>query len=194
MSQYFYTVLYLSFAENVIIAIAWPVVVLTVLLVFRSQLEELTARLKRVSLAGNEVDFSDDLIRFAKDVDKAGIEAPASSIKELRNTDIQLAILRTYSEIEEIIGSWFERGESNRFATQASGRAIKPVSTRARIRFLNRHEVFDDETSILIERLNDLRNHAAHSTNFHVHSAEAFDFLKASQGLKSKIKLQLSKT
>lgn len=151
-----------QFAAAVIESVAWPVVVLVIVLLalanFRTQIRGLFARMKSVKGAGVEATFGEEL-NDVRDVAEALVEeahAPETT-SEFANDDPLGIIIRAWIELESTIEQLY---------LGVSGREEGGKSTRIRLKHLLDNGAIPPAVFHTVSRLYDLRNQVMHGRHF----------------------------
>ncbi|MER9190241.1 hypothetical protein [Mesorhizobium australicum] len=163
---------YLTLLVNLIGAIAWPVALVVVMLVFRKQLVKLAGRVRAVSgPAGISATFADELEKAREAVEQTSpsarqLERPALEISdpylELAKAYPEAAIMNSYKELEAFLAD----------AMGANSRVVSPTILMTVL--YNKQEI-PSELFDLFQRVRNARNLAVHSSA-RLTTGEAIEF------------------
>lgn len=184
----------LTFIAEIVKALAWPAMVLTLVFLLRKPIADLIPLLTRLKYKDLELEFGR---RLAEVTAEAGEElppphplAPLEAAEE--QTLLELAKVSPRSAVTE---AWRQVEVAAVEAARRNDISLSPsdATSPARVlRALERHRVIDAGKLDLIHNLRELRNQAVHSPDFAVTSAAALEyaqlarrvveFLKAARG------------
>jgi hypothetical protein len=157
-----------SFSDNtsaiaeIIDAIAWPVVLLIVVLIFRKAIELLISRLKKGKFAGSEVEFESLL-------EEAERDAPAIPLESRQALDPDVVALAENQPRSAVITAWLEIEHLIDELLIARGTPSDGPHRRSpllSIRAIEKLEAVPPEYIPLLQHLRGLRNEASHSREF----------------------------
>ncbi len=188
----------LQFASSVIGSIAWPIVVLTFLVLFRANIRKLIDRLRKASIAGNSIDLSLDdgdarmevleaiappnQAEKAADSGMAFDEMPPALTPEGKKRDEELADLESEllepAEVVERIWRLVEQAvrEAARRKGMSAAEINKPVFVLGK--HMKGQELFTSQLMGMLAELRKVRNLAAHGEEV-THEASRRYFLLA---------------
>ncbi len=157
----------LTFIIELIQILIWPVTVLVIFLLLRSQIEQLFPSLQRFSYGGLELDFS-------RQVQELSLRARQSLPAPAANSDLQaerqhLIDLAAVSPRAAVLEGWLQ---VERAALDAAKRhSLNLPSREARSplllgQALEDASIISDNTTAIYHRLRNLRNIAAHANQF----------------------------
>lgn len=139
---------------DVLKVIAWPLVILVIVVVFRTEITSVLSRITKLSGLG----FSAELARSAREIaeqleDVEGREDlnEGDLAEEFQIIDPSMAVLRAWIGLEQVAADW----------SAALGRRRETPVQLAR--FLVQHELLSADTLEPIRRLQVLRNEIVHS-------------------------------
>jgi hypothetical protein len=172
---------WLQFTAVIIGHVAWPFVVIVLLIVLRKRLGALADRLQEFSFGGAKITLEKNLQQGAAIIEQIPVAAGAepSAIEErdrgpLQNLAMQSpegAIIMAYIEIERRL-----RDISKKLGKQY-------VNFRATVQELIKRGVLDSEASALFQLLNRGRNSAAHGENRQLTTADAYEYIRQAEFL-----------
>ncbi len=168
----------LTFVAEIVKALAWPVTVLIILVVLRDPLRQLIPLLQRLRYGGVELDFGQRVQELAAE---ARQQLPASAatgpeIKPLRDRLDQLAQLSPRATVLE---AWLELENAAIEATKRHGLNLTSREQRSPILLgdaLERAGILDESKQEIYYRLRNLRNAAAHASDFAFDSSSAVEY------------------
>lgn len=157
-----------TFIVEIVKALAWPVTVLIILFVLRKPIEKLLTLVQRLRYGGIELDFGIQVQELAV---RLTSELPAEDglTAGQRERLKQLNQLADYSPRAAVLEGWLLLEEA---AIEASKRRNLKVSSRElRSPILLGHAleqagIFDEDKLEIFHRLRNLRNAAAHASEF----------------------------
>ena len=183
---------WLQFFSSVMGAVAWPLALVGIALLFRTELRKLLARIREVSgPGGTGAKFVDELegAREAAgsfslpsatgqiNVDE-GVESPTNQQHDRRFFELvenypEAAILYTYQELEKLIEQYWRR-----YWVAGKTRMRTPIA------FLGSIEQVSKDTIELYKRIQKTRNAAVHANAEIITPGEAIEFKELSEKLK----------
>ena len=189
---------FLEFLSSIIGSLAWPGVVITIIIMFRENIAHAIELLEKLKYKDLEMDFGRAVKQLevkAKEIDiqipkeREKIPPDTDSIKILDNAE-QLAktfqnpaIGMAWNAIELEIGLIIKRlNLDNDLRTHDS--SVK------KLELLSEKGVISDDTQHLLKRMRNLRNFATHfkGTSPDISTDEAIDYIKLARGIIIKLK------
>ncbi|HEX7973170.1 MAG TPA: hypothetical protein VF498_02080 [Anaerolineales bacterium] len=169
---------WLTFAAEVIKALAWPVTVAVILYFLRGPLFQLVPMLQRFRFMEFELDFGQQVQELANDLQK---EIPPLPERESNRELLQehFAKLAPLSPRAVVLEAWLQLEEA---AIQAGKRRdLKLTSRELRSPILLGHYlaqagILDDSKQEIYHRLRNLRNAAAHASDFSFDPKSAIEY------------------
>lgn len=174
----------LEFIATLVKALAWPVVVLVAVVLFRDKLADLlTGSMKRLKVGPIEAEWDRTLSEAQVELEQPGVPSlddPAvpvdtrRDLAQLANLAPAAAVMEGYANIERALRQLLEDAEDERaLRTGASGLARLAV----------KQGLLNEETARAIEGLGVLRNLAAHGQAGEVTVERAVDYLALVDGV-----------
>lgn len=169
---------YLSLLVTLIGAIAWPVALVVIVLVFRKQLVKLVARMRAVSgPAGISATFADELEKAREAAEQSPVE-PRRESEPLEADDPFLKLAEVYPEAA--VMEAYKEVES--FLANAMGDNGSLVSPTMIMTVLSNVKVIPYDTLELFQRIRNARNLAVHSSG-RLTTGEAIEFREVARSL-----------
>ena len=168
----------LTFIAEIVKALAWPAMVLALVLLLRKPIADLIPLLTRLKYKDLELEFGR---RLAEVTAEAGEELPPphppapleaaeeQALVELAKVSPRSAVTEAWRQVEVAA---VEAARRNDISLSPSD-ATSPARV---LRALERHRVIDAGKLGLIHNLRELRNQAVHSPDFAVTSAAALEY------------------
>jgi hypothetical protein len=168
----------LTFIAEIVKAIAWPTVVLIIFLVFRRPLRDLIPLLEQLRYKDIELNFGRRVKELSREAQK---ELPTSTavealVEPLREKLKQLA---TLSPRAVVLESWLEVEEAAVEAIKKHGISLKSQELKSPITLeaaLAKAGILDENKRQIFRQLRNLRNAAAHASEFTVDADSAIDY------------------
>lgn len=159
---------WLTFIAHVIASVAWPITVIAIVLVLRQPLLNLFPLLQRLRFQGLELDFSQRVQALA--IEARGQLPPLRGVLDgeeyLRGHWIELAHLSPRAVVLE---SWLQLEKVAVDASRRHGLSLKSVEVRSPLilgQALEEAGILDANTVGIYHQLRNLRNAAAHASEF----------------------------
>lgn len=179
----------LSFISSIVKTLAWPSLLLFLVLFFKEPLAELLQNILSVQYKDLKIDFGRRLRKVAADAANvlpptADAEAhvlsnlipPKQLFKEIANLDPSAAVLVAWRHLEQA-----SKRASERYGIKPSWQTLKVLdSLRAEGRI-------DQQTYQIFRDMRQLRNQAAHEDATNITEAEAIEFAELSIRLAAKL-------
>lgn len=171
---------YLTFFAVLIKSAAWPAAIITIALIFRHDLRQLFARVRKGKLGFAEFEFEQGVSELAAE---AVTELTPTAIS---NPDIELA---TSNPRAAIIENWLQLENSarqlvNRNSPNSTTSIQNSISL---VRVLRKINSLPPEDISLFNELRMLRNQATHDLDFNPSPESVITYVKLAQNLKSRI-------
>jgi uncharacterized protein YutE (UPF0331/DUF86 family) len=147
-----------TFIANIIDSLAWPAVVLFLVLLLRNQLAGLISRLLSLKWGGVEVSFKEILEEAREITEEIREEAPPKvappqpeddTLMHLARTHPRLAVLDAYSLIEQVIKANADKLPHRK-------------GTKTYMSLLRRKGLLNDDAYLLFDKLRQIRNAVVH--------------------------------
>ena len=169
---------WLTFLAQVIQALAWPLTVIVIFLMLRRPLAELFPTLQRLRFWDIEMDFDRQVqalaIRVRDELPPlSAVEETASGFRE------HLVELANLSPRAVVLEAWLQLEKAAIEATRRHGLDLPSRELRAPIFFgeaLEAAGVLDADTQLIYHRLRNLRNAAAHASDFAFDPGSALEY------------------
>lgn len=169
---------WITFAAEVIKAIAWPVTVLIIFLILRPRLMALVPLIQRLRFQGVEVDFSRQVQELALEV--------RSKLPPLPDgTDTQRPLRDHWMEVSQfspravVLEAWLQVEKAAVEAIRRHGVEMKSTDLRSPLilgQGLEQAGILGDETAVIYHQLRNLRNAAAHASDFSFTADSAIEY------------------
>lgn len=163
---------------EIIKAIAWPVSVIWLGYLFRSELRQLLGRMSRFKYGDIEASFEKGLAEAEKNAEKVPRPVARKEKGETLSLQEQLFRIAEVSPRAAIVEAWTLIETAARKAGLTSGVAIQRTTPKMIMDHLSSSGKLSEESLYLIERLRRLRNQAAHMPDFAISQSEAERFLE----------------
>ncbi len=170
-----------TFIAQMTQALAWPVAVLAIFLIYRRQIAHLLTLVEHLRFEGIEVEFGRGLAELKRTVERElpKAEAPAAAEPRLRERLLQLAALSPRAVVLE---AWLVLEEAALDVLKR--RNINLSSREAHTPILLGHAleeagVFDEGKQEIFLKLRNLRNAAAHAGDFRFEADSAMEYADA---------------
>jgi len=172
----------LQFSSSVIRSLAWPAVVLTVLIMLKGEIVALIARIKKLKLKDAELEFEQQIREIeiqvapiAKRVpapDTAGSEriAQLDRLYEMADISPRAAVVEGWLQVESAlaaVASKVEGLEKNR----------RSIPSSSLLNILKDRGLIEPPILVGLEQMRRLRNRAIHATDFDLSAEGARKFL-----------------
>lgn len=182
----FNTVTWLNFIVQMTNALAWPVFVLLVMLVFRKQLVTAAQQLRSIRFPdGTEAKFGAQLKtaeETSKDLEPASPEIASANDERLK----KLLEMAEFSPTGAIVEAWKDVEFSARNYAEASEIPMKSNKDRPYFslqKILEQNELLPKAEIQTFRQLRMLRNRAAHSTDAEINAGQAAAYVRVSDRL-----------
>lgn len=168
-------------------AVAWPSVVAWSVWILRDALQRTIDRITRLKGPGFETELGEVVRRAEREAENANLppvteiknlplpEQPTDKYRRLCEVSPRAAIIEGWREIELAVADRFPRSEVY----------FSPMELRET---LQRSQLLDKPSLILLDDLRQVRNHAAHSTRFEISSEESYRLALIATRLAAKIR------
>jgi hypothetical protein len=176
----------LTFVSSLISSLAWPSVIVALVLVFRTEISRLLPRIKRVKHGESQVDFEED-VKVAVDFAEKDVSLPA--VKPGLDQQ-RLYLLAEQSPRGAILDAWLQVEAALR--SYASQQGIESMNSPIQIiRAIEIHSL--DGNSIgkglinMLERLRQLRNDAVHLADAEITTDVAREYTALADRVKKRL-------
>jgi uncharacterized protein YutE (UPF0331/DUF86 family) len=175
---------WLTFFSKAIGDLAWPVVVLTIVLVLRKQLEEAIGLINKVKVSGVELEFDRKLdvareeatkLPRPKSTETKLPESVAQHAYELAKVSPRAAVIEAWRLIEAAAIDCGKRLFGNEFTN-------KTMTYQAILRLEN-NDKLPASVSEQLRRLRSMRNEAVHAAEFALSEESAIEYVQLSTQL-----------
>ena len=182
----------LTFASELVKALAWPAVGLTIVLALRSEIKALLPLVKKLKAGPVEAEFDREVRELAREAEGQIPPAPSVALTSPeREKLLQLAALNPRSAIIE---AWHNVEFAARRVVEARDPSITArelQSSSALLRSLNRHEILSRDEVALYNELRALRNQAVHLPEFAPSSDAVLNYIDLALRLKSALESRM---
>jgi hypothetical protein len=176
---------WLTFFAEITKALAWPLSLVVIALIFKEPLNQLFRAIKSLKHGNLEFIFSKEIAEASAEAEEAGLTAHDT------NTDSQqlnlveghpdLAIIKAWMEIEKLMRLISEKHE------------FKFTSVRNWTNFTENNNIVSGATGNLIRDLHQLHNFAAHQ-RLHPSSGDAFHYTKLAESVRKTLEATLNES
>jgi hypothetical protein len=179
----------LSFISSIVKTLAWPSLLLFLVLFFKEPLAELLRNIVHVRYKEFEIDFGRRLQKIAAEADKvlppttevearvlSNLIAPKQLFKEIANLDPSAAVLVAWRHLEQA-----SRRAAERYGIKPGWQTLKVLAS------LRAEGRIDEQTYQIFREMRQLRNQAAHEDASNITEAEAIEFAELSIRLAAKL-------
>lgn len=173
---------WLEFIAALVGALAWPVVVLLIALIFRKKLAELLSeRMTRLKAGPLEVEWQRQVSETQADLEEAGASAPVSidlmdpALRELAGRAPSAAVVEAFAQIERTLRTLATQWLPNEDIDRLGGLRLA--------RLLQQRDVLPEETVRAVESLTVLRNLSAHGRAADLDVERAMEYLALTQAV-----------
>ncbi|MEQ7767415.1 hypothetical protein [Xanthomonas hortorum] len=188
----------LTFAAEVIKAVAWPASLLVLAFLLRKPLKELIPLLSRLRYKEVEIEFSREIaVLKAKSLSEqpsglpnAGVASPGLP-KGLESKRLELLRMVPFSTRVAVMEAWLEvEVAANEVASSFWSRAPSDIfrSDPTLGEYLFKCRVINRDDLETFKRLRHLRNSAAHAQEIHLSEGDAMSYVEVAMSLAAKIR------
>ncbi|HEX8664322.1 MAG TPA: hypothetical protein VF744_09865 [Beijerinckiaceae bacterium] len=177
---------WLTFFSSVIKSVAWPAVVVALLVILRKQLQDLASDLDEFSFPGGSAKFKKRLQEAKKEIDAAGeeesqpkIAPPTDEYLELATKYPQAAILQAFEEVAEA---------AREYRRQFPNAGTK--TTLAVMKGLYNMKLIDRSVLNQYRKLRDTRNAAVHAQ--YITPGEAIEYRTLCRSLAERVRVAIA--
>ncbi len=180
----------LTFISTIINSLAWPIIILVLVILFRKPLLNLVPFLERLKYKDFELQFSRD-IQLAKDVANAEIpienqereilSIPDDKTQKLIEVSPSSAIVESWKQIEEIAFKKLQQ------LYKSNPRKLRRLTARTAIHDLMYNGILIPPAERLLENLYSLRNQAVHAPSFTISKENALEYNVLANRVKKQI-------
>ena len=173
---------FLEFITAMTTALAWPVLVLVLVLVLRKPLSELIPLLERLKYKDLELDFTRRVREVASDAE--AILAPAVP----RPVDEDLEELAAIYPRGAVIESWLRLEKAAAEAARTTGLDLTTRDLRSPSKLvgaLERAHIIDKRKAAVLHELRNIRNAAAHASDIALSPSTAREYVETASRLAS---------
>jgi hypothetical protein len=171
----------LTFIAELFKAAAWPIAVVVIALLFRTQFRELLVRLKKGKVGPAEFEFEQSVKALTEEAPELIAPTPGFGTPsvQLVASNPRAAILEAWLGVEDAVQKL------------ARSRDISPSSSArnplALVRALERSQALDSQQSVLFNDLRALRNQAAHDSEFSPSTDSVLSYAQLAKSLRESI-------
>jgi hypothetical protein len=157
-----------NFIVQIVDALAWPVTVLVIFLILRRQLLTLIPMLTRLRYRDLELDFGLRIFELANQARKQlpSLTGVLDGEEQVREQWIELA---QFSPRAVVLEAWLQLEKAAIEAARRSGISLKSAELKSPLilgQALEEASVLDHQTPAIYHQLRNLRNAAAHASDF----------------------------
>ena len=179
-------------------AIAWPLTVFTLAILFRREVRAVLARLSRLKYKELEATF-DEGLREVEKLAHAATIPPPERVKQIESltpgTEERLTRLVEISPRAAITEAWIEVESAISFAAERLDISNKDhISQPKLVQMLHEKGIMNNEVVTTYNRLRSLRNEAAHTQDFALSITETERYVDLAKGLAAFIRFKSQST
>jgi len=169
----------MEYAVQIISALAWPLTVIIVSIMFRHEAKQIVARLSSLSYGEVKAEFKHDLMKIENAVDALDIGTANSGPQEQQNGESlssyeRLLRIAEISPRAAIMEAWRDIEVTTKKVTDAYGISVGgQIAGVKAIRELVRRGLLPESVVPIYERMRRLRSRAAHAADFAIDPEEA---------------------
>jgi hypothetical protein len=157
-----------TFIVQIISALAWPVTVLIIFLILRRQLIALIPALQRFRFRDLELDFNRQVQELKSEVREQlePLRGVLNGEEQIRTRWVELAQISPRAVVLE---AWLQLEQAAIEAARRSGLNLKSAEMKSPLilgQALEETSILDDQTPAIYHQLRNLRNAAAHASDF----------------------------
>jgi hypothetical protein len=161
-------------------ALAWPLTVIIVALMFRQEIRKIASRLSTLSYGDMKAEFEKDLHKLEREVKELPIKEASTKVDHQKKDSKTLDSYERLSRIAEIspraaiMEAWRDIEVTTKQVTDAYGISTNSqISGVKAIRELVRQHLLPEGVVTVYEQMRRLRSRAAHAPDFTITSEEA---------------------
>ena len=167
--------------------LAWPITVLLLAIIFRRQLQKLIERLEKAETKWGDFTFSKAIDDIREDFIR--IEGRVTAFESHDETDIP-ETKELYAPVAEVMSAWTDVEELCKQLLTKKG-IHAPRTYRALGSRLNRNQLIDSEHAIILGKLRQVRNIAAHGSPETVSARDAQEYIVLANRMMTYLNRQL---
>ena len=167
----------LTFIADLVRALAWPLTILLIFLILRKRIDALIPMLQRMRYGSLELEFSRQVQELSRRVSQSLLRPPVGpELDEARKHLLELAplspraaVLEAWLQVEKAAIEVLKRRNVNLPSREARAPLLLGQA-------LEGAEIMADETAAIYHRLRNLRNTAAHASEFSIEPDLAIEY------------------
>lgn len=169
---------WLTFFSNVINSLAWPITVIIIVLILRQPLSNLLQLIQHLRFQGLEVEFGQKMQALALEAQKLlpPVKGSLGSEKQLLEQKVELARVSPRAVVLE---SWLQLEQAAVDAIHRHGIELKSIELHSPLmlgKTLEEAGILDGSTPAIYHQLRNLRNAAAHASDFSFSADSALEY------------------
>jgi hypothetical protein len=189
---------WLTFISNIAHALAWPLSVVAIALLFRRSLLKLLPGLRGLEYGSLKITFGEQLLKTVEQADRISLTTSQSRRGKLghslgsgggdplgggdpgvsyRREDLDLAEMAVQSPRTAVLEAWIEVEDAIRQALESTG-IRTPAGTVGQVKLLQDKGIITPDLVPIIDNLRGLRNEAAHYPDFVVEPTQALEYAR----------------
>lgn len=180
----------LTFIAEVIKAIAWPITVIIIFMVLRKPLAALFPLLQRLRFQGFEIDFTRQVEALALEV-RSQLPPQTSLSADDTEKRKRLTELANLSPRAAVVEAWLEVENAAKEASRRRGLNLKSTEVRSPLVLgsaLEEAGILDGNMPGIFHQLRNLRNAAAHASEFAFTPETAIEYIDLALRLSNYLK------
>jgi hypothetical protein len=171
----------LTFISNMIRALAWPLIVLVIIIIIRKPLFRLIPLVRELKYKDLNIKFGEELEKLSDQADEANLPSSLQSeemiieftpeagywesIEKISDISPRAAIVEAWRRVEWILNDYFRKNNIE-----------PPSSYQAKLRILREQKDLPTSFFSLFDKLRILRNKAVHARDIDIDSQNAIEF------------------
>jgi hypothetical protein len=168
----------LTFVVQMTQALAWPVAAIVLVLLLRRPLVRLIPLIQKLRYGPFELDFGRQIAELAMEAER---ELPATDQPDSGGEAARLTGLAQVSPRAAVLEAWLQVEQAAMALSQREGLALSSQELRTPLllgQALEQAGSLDDAKMAIYHQLRNLRNAAAHATNFELDTEAALEYVR----------------
>ena len=167
--------------------VAWPSVVLVVLLKYKPQLGELISLIEQIRVKGFGMSLDATVKKINTEAESLAGEDPASATPPDVTfiDDPRITVLNSWANVQELVHQLASRNQDR------LGRSTNRMAVRSRINLLRKAGIIDPHLGGLLLDMGGIRNQIAHGRDVEIHPETVKFFAEAASRVEAILEQQL---
>ena len=180
---------YLEFISEAVTALAWPIATVVVVLIMRSDIASLLARIKNIKHKGSEIDLAQEVVEAKLSADKI----PDFGEKKAEIEQVRIERLAKDSPRGAILDAWLSVDEaminySKRYGIDGANCNVPPYIKIDNIRTVNLdHSTLGNGIIEMLDKLRRIRDDVVHKTDAEITPKTAIEYASLAARVKAKL-------